>query len=103
MTHPDPSPNGLTAAVATQRHLTEGPNELAQGFGFTALSPGQWLAAMAAGLCTVVPLQLLKSGMGAVHRHTWFNSHSPTIQHRVDTMGLTYPPTYCPTCQPTVH
>ncbi len=36
---------------------------LAQGFGFVALTVGQWSLAMAAGLCTVVPLQLLKHSL----------------------------------------
>ncbi|MDO9202360.1 MAG: cation-translocating P-type ATPase, partial [Hydrogenophaga sp.] len=42
---------------------------LAQGFGFEALTAGQWALAMAAGLGLVMPLQLLKhaSGGGAAH------------------------------------
>ena len=33
---------------------------LAKGFGFGALTAGQWALAMATGLCMVVPLQWLK-------------------------------------------
>ena len=33
---------------------------LAQGFGFGALTAGQWALAMAVGLCMVLPLQWLK-------------------------------------------
>jgi Ca2+-transporting ATPase len=45
---------------------------LAQGFGFGALTVGQWALAMATGLGLVIPLQLLKhtSGRGVATRGT---------------------------------